>query len=100
VKTVNAEPMQTPYRLSTTDRIVVNDPTAPPIWTRYYELKTHRPMFCNRDSSIVYSLAEVERERRDGYGWYTYAPQKVLDHYKEWQKENVPDNNVLGRQSK
>lgn len=100
VKTVNAEPMQTPYRLSTTDRIVVNDPTAPPIWTRYYELKTHRPMFCNRDSSIVYSLAEVERERRDGYGWYTYAPQKVLDHYKEWQKQNVPDNNVLGRQSK
>ena len=45
VKTISAEPMQTPYRLSTTDRVVVTDSTAPPIWTRYYELKTHRPYF-------------------------------------------------------
>jgi PelA/Pel-15E family pectate lyase len=89
VKTVNAPPMTTPYRVSTTDRVVVDDAGAPPIWTRYYELKTHRPMFCNRDSSIVYSLAEVERERRDGYGWYTYAPQKVLDRYAAWQKEHA-----------
>jgi PelA/Pel-15E family pectate lyase len=87
VKVVSAQAMQTPYRLSTTDRVVVNDATAPPIWTRYYELKTHRPMFCNRDSSIVYSLAEVNRERRDGYGWYTYGPQKVLNEYPAWQKK-------------
>lgn len=97
VKTVSAPPMQTPYRLSTTDRVVVEDATAPPIWTRYYELKTHRPMFCNRDSSIVYSLTGVERERRDGYGWYTYAPQKVLDQYPAWQKQYAPGKNVLGR---
>jgi PelA/Pel-15E family pectate lyase len=95
VKTIPAERMQTPFRVSTSDRIVVEDTGAPPIWTRYYELKTHRPLFCNRDSKVVYSLAEVLRERRDGYGWYTYNPQKVLDHYSEWQKKWAPDNDVL-----
>jgi PelA/Pel-15E family pectate lyase len=89
VKTIKAPTMQTPYRVSTTDRVVVTEPNAPPIWTRYYELKTHRPLFCNRDSKIVYSLAEVDRERRDGYGWYTYSPQKVLNLYPEWQKKWV-----------
>jgi PelA/Pel-15E family pectate lyase len=87
VQTISAERMVTPFRISTTDRIVVTDSAAPPIWTRYYELKTHRPIFCNRDSKIVYSLAEVQRERRDGYAWYTYAPQKVLEAYPSWQKK-------------
>lgn len=97
VKVIQAPPLQTPYRLSTTDRVVVDDPSAPPIWTRYYELKTHRPLFCNRDSKVVYSLAEVDRERRDGYGWYTYAPQKVLDAYPAWQKKYAPEKNVLAK---
>ena len=74
VKTIEAPVTKFPFRTSHTDRVVVADSTAPPIWTRYYELKTHRPLFCNRDSKVVYSLAEVERERRDGYGWYTYEP--------------------------
>ena len=84
VKTIPAERMVTPFRVSTSDRVVVTDSAAPPIWTRYYELGTHRPMFCNRDSKVVYSLAEVTRERRDGYGWYTYSPQEVLNEYPSW----------------
>jgi PelA/Pel-15E family pectate lyase len=87
VKTIPAPRLVTPFRVSTADRVVVDDPNARPIWTRYYELKTHRPLFCNRDSKVVYSLAEVDRERRDGYAWYTYAPQKVLDMYPEWEKK-------------
>ena len=96
VKTIPAEPIKFKYRFSKTDKMVVVDSTAPVIWTRYYEIGTHRPLFCNRDSKVVYSLAEVERERRDGYGWYTYDPQDVLDKYKEWQKAWDPGNNVLG----
>ena len=87
--------MLTPYRISKTDRIVVTDAAAPPIWTRYYELKTHRPLFCNRDSKVVYSLAEVDRERRDGYAWYTYEPQKALNAYPKWQQQYAPGKNVL-----
>jgi PelA/Pel-15E family pectate lyase len=95
IETFAAPEMITPFRISKTDRRVVNDSLAPPIWTRYYELKTHRPLFCNRDSKVVYSLAEVDRERRDGYGWYTYEPQKILDRYSAWQKKYAPDKNVL-----
>ncbi len=89
VKTISAPEIKYKFRLSKTDRVVVEDASAPPIWTRYYELVTHRPLFCNRDSKVVYSLAEVDRERRDGYGWYTYEPQKVLRAYPEWQKKWV-----------
>jgi PelA/Pel-15E family pectate lyase len=85
IKTIPAQDTLYRFRHSVTDKIVVTDTTAPPIWTRYYELKTHRPLFCNRDSKVVYSLAEVERERRDGYGWYTYEPQKVLKQYEAWK---------------
>ncbi|HPH23874.1 MAG TPA: pectate lyase [Chitinophagaceae bacterium] len=85
VKTVDATPTQFAYHFSNKDKVVLIDSTAPPIWTRYYELKTHRPIFCNRDSKIVYTLAEVERERRTGYGWYTYEPQKILNEYVKWK---------------
>ena len=87
VMTVPAPELVTPFTISRTDKLVVKDTNAPPIWTRYYELKTHRPLFCNRDSKVVYALAEVERERRDGYGWYTYEPQKVLNRYADWKKK-------------
>lgn len=88
VQVIDAPEMTTAFTVSRHDRIVVNSPGAPPIWTRYYELKTHRPMFCNRDSKVVYALTEVDRERRDGYGWYTYAPQLVLDKYEKWKTIN------------
>ncbi len=92
--TVPASTMNTEYRVSATDKVVITDSTAPPIWTRFYELGTHRPVFCNRDSKLVYSLAEVERERRDGYAWYTYAPQRALDSYTNWQKKIQQQNSL------
>ncbi len=97
VKTVRADKMDTPFRVSSSDRVVETDSTAPPIWTRFYELKTHRPLFCNRDSKVVYSLAEVERERRDGYAWYTYAPQKALDAYAKWKKQLTQNSKALNK---
>ncbi len=97
VETVKANPEASQWRTYTTDRVVVADSMAPPIWTRYYEPGTDRPLFCDRDSKYLYSLAEVSRERRVGYAWYTYAPQQVLDAYPEWQKKWAPGDNVLGR---
>jgi PelA/Pel-15E family pectate lyase len=91
VKTIKAAPEKSQYRTSTEDRIVVEDLQAPPIWTHYYELGTERPLFCDRNSKFLYSMAEVSRERRSGYGWYTYAPQEVLDKYPEWQKKWTPN---------
>jgi PelA/Pel-15E family pectate lyase len=88
VKTVPAPPEKSIYHTLTTDRIVVEDSLAPVIWTRYYELETHRPLFCDRNSKFLYKLSDVSRERRVGYGWYTYAPQKVLDAYSKWLEKH------------
>jgi PelA/Pel-15E family pectate lyase len=79
----------------TIDRRVVIDSTAAPIWTRYYELISERPLFSDRHSMHLYSLANVGRERRVGYAWYTYNPEKVLVKYPEWQQKWAPFNNVL-----
>ena len=76
-------------RASEIDRIVVKDPEAPPIWARFYELGTHKPLFADRRGVPLSSLAAVDRERRVGYDFYTARPQKVLDAYAEWRKRRA-----------
>lgn len=94
VDEVKAPKAQFMFHSANFDRVAVNDPKAPPIWARFYELGTGRPLFCNRDGKAVYSLAEVDRERRTGYGWYTYEPSKVLQQYPKWQKQWAPSSHV------
>jgi PelA/Pel-15E family pectate lyase len=95
VETIKAPAEQSKYRMMTTDKVVVIDSTAKPIWTRYYELGTDRPLFSDRNSKFLYSLSEVSRERRTGYGWYTYSPQDVLNKYPKWQQKWAPNENVI-----
>ena len=93
VEEVKAPKAQFMFHAADFDRVVVNDPKAPPIWARFYELGTGRPLFCNRDGKAVYSLAEVDRERRTGYGWYTYDPAEVIQRYPKWEKKwPLPSN--------
>lgn len=92
VETIQAPPEQSQYKTVTTDKVVVIDSLAPPIWTRYYELETERPLFSDRNSKFLYSMAEVSRERRAGYGWYTYGPQEVLKRYPKWQTKWASEN--------
>lgn len=89
IETFNAPEFDSNYHAKpvSIDRRVVIDSTAAPIWTRYYELNSERPLFCDRDSKYLYSLAEVGRERRVGYAWYTYNPDKILKVYPKWQKK-------------
>jgi PelA/Pel-15E family pectate lyase len=95
VNTISAPVVVYKYSTSAIDRVVVNDSNAPPIWTRFYELGTNKPLFCNRDKIPVYSLAEVDRERRSGYTWYHYEPERVFNKYPKWQKKWAEDNNVV-----
>lgn len=91
VEEIKADKIDYVYHTTDLDIIVVEDTDAKPIWTRFYELGTHKPMFCNRDGKVVYSLEEVERERRTGYAWYIYDPQEVLDSYPAWLKKWVKE---------
>ncbi len=52
------------------DGLVESDPTAGPLWARFYEIDSNRPIFVGRDQVIHYSLEEIERERRGGYAYY------------------------------
>jgi len=68
------------------DSVVVSNPKAPPLWARFYELGTNRPIFSGRDSIIKYRLADIEEERRTGYAWYLTNPQVLLEkEYPAWQ---------------
>ena len=72
-----------------TDRVVVQDPNAGPIWARFYEIGTNRPIFAGRDGIVKYSVAEIEHERRTGYNWYVDAPAKLIQKdYPAWKKKS------------
>ncbi|GIK99763.1 MAG: hypothetical protein BroJett029_39720 [Alphaproteobacteria bacterium] len=69
------------------DTRVVPDPTAPPLWARFYELGTNRSVFTGRDGTVRYRLDEIEAERRGGYAWYVSAPEKLLTKdYAAWRR--------------
>jgi PelA/Pel-15E family pectate lyase len=69
------------------DRVVVNDPKAPPIWARFYDLDTKKPYFCGRDGIKKATLAEIEQERRGGYAWYgDWATKLIEKDFPKWIK--------------
>ena len=65
-------------------RRLVSAPGAGPIWARYYEIGTDRPIFGDRDKSIHDDVNEISLERRNGYSWYNAAPKAALDRFAEW----------------
>jgi pectate lyase len=75
------------------DLIVVSDQTAPPLWARYYQIETNRPIFCGRDGLVKFDVSQIERERRNGYAWFGYWPANLLaKDYPAWKaKWSTPD---------
>ena len=67
--------------------MVVRDPDAPPLWARFYEIGTNRPIFSGRDGVIKYSLAEIEKERRGGYSWYGTWGRDLDRQFAKWQQK-------------
>jgi PelA/Pel-15E family pectate lyase len=67
-------------------RKLVDAPGNGPIWARYYEIGTDRPIFGDRDKTIHDDVNEISSERRKGYGWYRDTPKRVLEHYRKWAK--------------
>ena len=65
-------------------------PGAGPIWPRYSEIGTDRPLFGDRDRSIHDDVSEISAERRNGYAWFGDGPKRALDHYRKWAKDHPP----------
>ena len=66
---------------------LVDQPSASPIWARYYSIQTLKPIFGNRDKKLYDSIDDIELERRNGYAWFGNAPQKVIDSYPIWKSK-------------
>jgi len=67
-------------------RRLVHQPGSSPIWARYYEIGTDRPIFGDRDKTIHDQLEEISPERRRGYAWYRDSPKRMLEEYAVWSK--------------
>ena len=61
-------------------------PGAGPLWSRYYEVGTDKPIFGDRDQSIHDDVNEISRERRKGYGWFKDTGKRIAQHYAKWVK--------------
>jgi PelA/Pel-15E family pectate lyase len=71
-----------------TNKRVIKDASAPPMWARFYEIGTNRPIFADRDGEAKYDLADIGYERRNGYGWLGYWPRKLLEQEAPaWKKK-------------
>ena len=69
------------------DRVVVENPAAPPLWARFYEIGTNRPMFVGRDGVVRERLADIEHERRVGYAYLGSWPRDLLaTGYPAWKR--------------
>ena len=70
------------------DRRLVEDPNAPPLWARFYDLETNIPFFAaHRDGIKVSTFEELAQGSRAGYHFYVHSPQEMLDMYKEYVKK-------------
>jgi PelA/Pel-15E family pectate lyase len=69
-------------------RMLVPAPDNGPIWSRYYEIGTDRPIFGDRDKSIHDNVNEISRERRQGYSWFNDNPKRVLEHFRLWSRDH------------
>ena len=61
-------------------------PGSSPLWARFYETGTDRPIFGDRDQSIHDDVNEISLERRNGYAWYGEGPKRALDQYDIWSR--------------
>ena len=68
------------------NKVIVQDPNAPPLWARFYEIETNRPFFSGRDGIKKYDIAEIEAERRNGYAWYGNWGKQVAEDFARWKQ--------------
>jgi pectinesterase len=67
----------------------VPTPGAGPLWPRFAEIGTNRPVFANRDGALLYDWRQLS-DSAWGYGWYTDEPARVIARYEAWSRLHAP----------
>jgi PelA/Pel-15E family pectate lyase len=70
-------------------RLLLPEPGAGPLWARYYDVATLKPVFGDRDKTLHDDVAEISLERRNGYAWFGNRPAKALQAYEAWARRWV-----------
>lgn len=71
------------------DRYVIEKEGAGPLWARFYDIETNKPMFVGRDGVVKESLNDIEHERRVGYSYLAnYAEELLNVEYPAWEKKH------------
>ncbi|KQW44981.1 hypothetical protein ASD88_19410 [Pelomonas sp. Root662] len=65
---------------------LIEEPGAGPLWSRYYDPVTLKPVFGDRDRSLHDDVHGVSAERRRGYAWWGNWPLQTLAAYDAWAK--------------
>lgn len=59
-------------------------PGAGPLWSRFYDIATMRPIFGDRDKTVHDDVNEISAERRNGYSWFGNGPSAAIRDYAAW----------------
>ena len=68
------------------EQIMVDDPAAPELWARMYDLQTMRPVWCDRDRKICDTFNDMSKERRNGYAYTGKWVAKIREPYAAWKE--------------
>jgi pectinesterase len=85
IKGKRYEKVEGPQYENGRDRILVDDPNAPPLWARFYDIETNTPILMGRDGVVRQTLTELPWERRALYAWYGQAGARVIEEYPKWK---------------
>lgn len=66
-------------------RRLIDKPGAEPLWSRYYDDKTGKPIFGDRDLTLHDDVNEISLERRNGYSWFNTEGARVAAAYAAWK---------------
>lgn len=74
------------------DKRIVADAAAEPLWARFYEIGTNKPLFTTQDSVLRYAFSDLGYERRNAYEFYGDWPAKLIKReYPTWRaRQNLP----------
>ena len=67
------------------EQTLVDDPNAPALWARMYDMQTLKPVWCDRDRKICNDFNEMSLERRNGYAYTGKWVSKIPEKYNAWK---------------
>lgn len=71
------------------NRLVKEKQGAGPLWARFYQIGTNKPIYVGRDGELKETHNEIELERRVNYSYLgNYAKDLLKNKYPEWEKKH------------